>query len=206
MDSTMSSSDNTYDEFTDVDDPVAHSEMVFRREFMKMAKWQNSKGYDEDMVRWIIDNTIDRAADTLKNQKLEEALTNLATRVVQSQQFQDACGTLIKNLWSDLVNDPETTAQVVELLNNAIQHEHVQESVRKLILTLVQDKEVYNELTRLLVRLGKEPKVRRFGNTIDMPIVVMAIFVGPSHKRRVHMHVPHLPKRTHTLTHTTPCF
>ena len=143
---------------TDADDPVAQTEKVFRREFMKLAKWKE-RGYDEEVTRWILDNTVDRAADVLKSEALEEALTNLATRVLQSKQFQEACSALIKNLWNDLVNDPETTAQIVELLNNAVQHENVQKSVRKLVLTLIQDKEVYDELTRLLVRLGKEKKV-----------------------------------------------
>ena len=74
-------------------------------------------------------------------------------------QFQNASQTLLKNLWNDLVNDPETTAQVVQLLNNALQNKEIQKSVRKLVLQLINDKQVYDELTRVLVRLGQEEEV-----------------------------------------------
>lgn len=106
-----------------------------------------------------VDNTINMAADVLQSEALQEAIASLITRVLESVQFQNACQTLLKNLWNDLVNDPETTAQVVQLLNNAIQNKEIQRSVRRLVLMLIKDKEVYDELTRLLVRLGQEQEV-----------------------------------------------
>jgi hypothetical protein len=98
-------------------------------------------------------------ADVLQSDALQEAIASLITRVLESVQFQNACQTLLKNLWSDLVNDPETTAQIVQLLNNAIQNKEIQRSTRLLVLQLIKDKEVYDELTRLLVRLGQEQEV-----------------------------------------------
>lgn len=149
-------------EYGDIDeyDPVAHAEKIVRYELF--GNEQEEKEQDEDARdgRRSIDNTVDMAADVLKSKALQEAIASLITRVLESVQFQNACQTLLKNLWNDLVNDPETTAQVVQLLNNAIQNKEIQRSVRRLVLQLIQDKEVYDELTRLLVRLGQEEEVR----------------------------------------------
>ncbi len=58
-----------------------------------------------------------------------------------------------------MVYDPETTAQVVALLNTAIQDEKVKKSVKELVLALLQDDEVYNQLTDLVVKLGEDREV-----------------------------------------------
>jgi hypothetical protein len=150
-------------EFGDIDeyDPVAHAEKIVRYELFGMNE-QDEKSQEEENGegRKSVENTVDMAADVLKSKALQEAIASLITRVLESVQFQNACQTLLKNLWNDLVNDPETTAQVVQLLNNAIQNKEIQRSVRRLVLQLIQDKEVYDELTRLLVRLGQEEQVR----------------------------------------------
>ena len=62
-------------------------------------------------------------------------------------------------MWHDLVNDPETVAQVVALLNTAIKDEQIKRSFKELILGLLQDEEVYNELTGLVVKLGEDSEV-----------------------------------------------
>lgn len=66
---------------------------------------------------------------------------------------------MLKNLWHDLVNDPETVAQVVALLNTAIKDEQIKRSFKELVLGLLQDEEVYNELTGLVVKLGEDSEV-----------------------------------------------
>ena len=66
---------------------------------------------------------------------------------------------MLKNLWHDLVNDPETVAQVVALLNTAIKDEQIKRSFKELLLGLLQDEEVYNELTGLVVKLGEDSEV-----------------------------------------------
>jgi len=106
-----------------------------------------------------VGNIVSVVSDVLNSEALQSAIASLITRVVQSQQFQGACQTLLKTLWEDLVNDPETTAQVVQLLNNAIQNEEVKRSVRRLVLQLIADEEVYREFTNLVVRLGEDDEV-----------------------------------------------
>lgn len=104
-------------------------------------------------------NTADVVADVLNSDALQNAIASLITRVVGSAQFQVACQTLIKNLWADLVNDPETMAQIVALLNTAIKDEKIKKSFKELVLKLLQDEDVYNELTGLVVRLGEDKNV-----------------------------------------------
>ena len=81
----------------------------------------------------------------------------------------------MRNLWEDLVTDPETTAQVVRLLSKAIQNEEVKRSVRELILEIVKDDEVYRELTNLVVDLGEEAEVSFFQP--DVLKVYLHVFV-----------------------------
>lgn len=104
-------------------------------------------------------NTADVVADVLNSEALQNAIASLITRVVSSEQFQNACQTLLKNLWADLVNDPETLAQIIALLNTAIKDEKIKKSVKELVLGLLQDEEVYNELTGLVVKLGEDAEV-----------------------------------------------
>lgn len=106
-----------------------------------------------------VDNTVTLVSDVLNSEALQSAITTLITRVVGSEQFQTACQMLLKNLWDDLINDPETTAQVVALLNTAIQDERIKKSFKELILGLLNDEEVKKELTGLIVQLGEEQEV-----------------------------------------------
>lgn len=112
-----------------------------------------------DAENKIAGNTADVVADVLNSEALQNAIASLITRVVSSNQFQSACQNLIKNLWKDLVNDPETVAQIIALLNTAIQDEKIKKSFKELVLGVLQDEEVYNELTGLVVRLGEEKEV-----------------------------------------------
>lgn len=162
----MRKSENMYEEI-ETDDPVAHAEKIYRREMMEAQLAErvlgNLIGEGDDSAGTgrprSIDTTVDMIADVLNSESLQSALASLITRVLDSEQFQKACQTLLKNLWNDLVNDPETTAQVVQLLQNAIQNKDIQRSVKKLVMQIIDDKEVYDELTRLLVRLGQEKEV-----------------------------------------------
>jgi hypothetical protein len=159
----MRKSDSTYEDI-ETDDPVALTEKLYRRELMEEQKRRNDrdsegKGTGQTSRPRSIVNTVDMIAEVLNSEPLQSAFASLITKVLDSDKFQKACQTLLKNLWNDLVNDPETTAQVVQLLLNAIQNKEIQRSVKKLVLQIINDEEVYDELTRLLVRLGQEKQV-----------------------------------------------
>ena len=70
-----------------------------------------------------------------------------------------ACQQLLQDLWTDLVKDPETTAQIIYVLNMAIQNEDIRLAVKKLVFDIVEDEEVLEELVRLLQKLGNDDLV-----------------------------------------------
>lgn len=163
----MRKSDNLYEEI-ETDDPVAHTVKNYRRLLMEsqlagrflVGLWRKD---DEDYPRQprIITTTSDLVEDVLKTDVVQNAVAHLVAGVLNSDQFQQACQLLLKSLWHDLVNDPETISQVVQLLQNAIQNKEIQRSIRKLVLQIINDAEVYDELTKLLVRLGQDKEVLR---------------------------------------------
>ena len=122
---------------------------IFGKDFAEMVEAENKAA----------GNTADIVADVLNSDALQNAIASLITRVLGSAQLQVACQTLLKNLWTDLVNDPETLSQIVALLNTAIKDEQIKKSFKDLVLGLLQDEEVYNELTGLVVRLGEDKEI-----------------------------------------------
>ena len=103
-----------------------------------------------------VDNTVALFTDVINSEALQNAITSLLSSIVTSAQFKGACQMLLKNLWDDLIKDPETTAQVVALLNTAIKDEVIKASFKELILGLLRDEDVKQELTSLVVQLGEE--------------------------------------------------
>lgn len=92
-------------------DPIAQVEKIVRYDLFGEEALEDE--YERDRAQHrsprSIENTIDMAADVLQSEALQEAIASLITRVLESVQFQNACQTLLKNLWNDLVTDPETT-------------------------------------------------------------------------------------------------
>lgn len=149
----MKASDNNYDSLNETDDAVAQTEAEFRGAFNEITR--------DGEVPLSVEFTAELVAEVLKREVLQKAITNLVVRILEAKQVQEACQILLKNLWDDLVNDPETLAQVVKLLNHAIQNPEIEKAVQQLVLKIIQDKAVYDELTRLLVQLGKDKEVRQ---------------------------------------------
>ena len=165
--SQMRKSDNMYEEI-ETDDPVAHTEKNYRRLLMdsQLAEhilerlWGKESDEAHDLPKpRIVTTSSDLIHEVLTSEVVQSAVAHLIASVLNSDQFQEACQMLLKTLWHDLVNDPETISQVVQLLQNAIQNNDIQRSVRKLVLQIINDKEVYDELTKLLVRLGQDKEV-----------------------------------------------
>jgi len=97
--------------------------------------------------------------DVLTSDNIRKRASNIASGVVESEAFQKACTVLVKNLWNDLVNDPETMKQLTTLLYTALQNERIYKAVKDLFMQLINDDEVYKELTQLVVKLGEEQEV-----------------------------------------------
>eukprot|EP00546_Thalassionema_frauenfeldii_P006474 CAMPEP_0178929196 /NCGR_PEP_ID=MMETSP0786-20121207/20418_1 /TAXON_ID=186022 /ORGANISM="Thalassionema frauenfeldii, Strain CCMP 1798" /LENGTH=451 /DNA_ID=CAMNT_0020605331 /DNA_START=328 /DNA_END=1683 /DNA_ORIENTATION=- len=165
----MKQSDSTYEEL-ETDDPVALIERIYRQENLMEHYYQYRSRLTEEgklpQKPKTITNLVDTVTDVLSSEALKSAVASVMIQVLESSQLQKALQKLLKNLWDDLINDPETTAQVVHLLQNAIQNQVIQKAVKELVMQIVDDPEVYEELTRLLVRLGQDKKVLEATQTL----------------------------------------
>lgn len=138
-------------EQVDSDDAIAHSEMLARQILFNL---------DENGEK---ESTLPKAADLLQtimtSEPLKDALIKLINKVMESEEFQTSAKELVRSLWNDLVEDPETTAQVVHLLNHVIQTEEIQHAAQELVVKIVNDKAVFDELVQLLNRIGQDHEV-----------------------------------------------
>jgi uncharacterized membrane-anchored protein YjiN (DUF445 family) len=150
----MRGSENTYEEL-DTDDPVVDLARVLRRDYLEMEGELEDKG--------VVDSVL---ADVLSSKALQEQAIKFVVTIIQSPQVKAACQQLLQDLWNDLVKDPETTAQVIFVLNMAIQNEDIRLAVKKLVLDIVEDEEVLEELVRLLQKLGQDQEVSNANNMI----------------------------------------
>lgn len=97
--------------------------------------------------------------DLLGSENVRTTASRVASNVIQSPPFQNAVKALVKNVWNDLVNDPETSIQLTSLVQAVLQNQRIYDAVKVLLLQLINDEEVYNELTKLVVQLGEERDV-----------------------------------------------
>jgi len=99
--------------------------------------------------------------DVFKSAALQHAAQDFVVQILQSERFQEAVRRLVKELWSDLVSDPETVAQVVKLLEVAIQNPDIKNAVQELVLQVfVQEAEVREALIGMIQQLGNDDLVR----------------------------------------------
>jgi hypothetical protein len=97
--------------------------------------------------------------DLLGSENVRTTASRVASNVIQSPPFQNAVKALVKNVWNDLINDPETSTQLTSLVQSVLQNERIYAAVKDLLLQLINDEEVYDELTKLVVKLGEERDV-----------------------------------------------
>uniref|UniRef100_A0A7S4EH49 Uncharacterized protein n=1 Tax=Pseudo-nitzschia australis TaxID=44445 RepID=A0A7S4EH49_9STRA len=99
-------------------------------------------------------------ADLLKSPQIQEAATTLVTNIIQSPRFKTACTLLLRELLKDLLDDPDTLAQVVRLLQKVVADDRIREAAVQLATDIFGDDRVLDELVTLVQRLGTEHKVR----------------------------------------------
>ena len=130
---------------------------------MELTEESASPAYEESVSKSTFNNPEDDAKrilnDLLASEHLRTTASRIASGVIQSPPFQNACKALVHNIWNDLVNDPETNKQLVALVQSVLQNERVYVAVKDMMLKLVNDEEVYKELTKLVVQLGDENEV-----------------------------------------------
>jgi hypothetical protein len=103
-----------------------------------------------------VTTTSDLIAEILNTDTIKNTLITLTSSVLESYQFKKACNALLLNLWRDLMRDPETTAEVVKVLQNALEKKEMKVAIKSLVLQIITDEEVYDELMKLVLRLGQD--------------------------------------------------
>eukprot|EP00804_Cyclotella_cryptica_P023494 CCRYP_012121-RA/>CCRYP_012121-RA protein AED:0.18 eAED:0.18 QI:0/-1/0/1/-1/1/1/0/443 len=160
----MKNSPHTEDDYMfsiPVDDPVEHSVRIL----MELNDETASSSTDEDKssLKATFNNPEDDAKrilnDLLASENLRTTASRIASGVIQSPPFQNACKVLVRNIWDDLVSDPETNNQLVALVQSVLQNERIYRVMKEMLIKLVNDEEVYKELTKLVVQLGEERDV-----------------------------------------------
>ena len=77
--------------------------------------------------------------DLLASENIRTTASRIASGVIQSPPFQNACTKLAKDIVNDLLSDPETTSQFTTLVHAVLQYEEIYSAVRSVLLQLVND-------------------------------------------------------------------
>lgn len=88
---------------------------------------------------------------------IQETLLN----IIESEQIKAALSGVLKELWTGLVEDPETVHQVVHLLQRAIENQEVKIAAQQLVLDLINDLAVRTALVEVIQQLGAENDVQQ---------------------------------------------
>jgi hypothetical protein len=152
--SNVRGSEGRDDRDVDPEDPVMDLAQMIRKEYLgdtgEVGEGNSASAMGLDRI----------VADLLRSPQIQEAVTNLATNVIQSQQFKRACQVLLKELLKDLLDDQDTLKQVIHLLQNAIADEKIKEAFIQLVTEVFGDDRVLDELVVLVQRLGMEQQVQ----------------------------------------------
>jgi uncharacterized membrane-anchored protein YjiN (DUF445 family) len=152
LSSNVRGSEGRDDRDVDPEDPVMDLAQMIRKEYLGETGEEGNSASAMGIDRIV--------ADLLRSPQIEEAVTNLITNVIKSQQFKNACQVLLKELLKDLLDDPDTLKQVIHLLQNAIADEKIKEASIQLVTEVFGDDRVLDELVILVQRLGMEQQVQ----------------------------------------------
>mmetsp|Transcript_34002 Transcript_34002/g.71575 ORF Transcript_34002/g.71575 Transcript_34002/m.71575 type:complete len:479 (+) Transcript_34002:91-1527(+) len=165
---SMKNSTHTDDDIP-VDDPVEHSVKILMDSIRNTNQPGETQSSSSSSSSFNVNKKVSITSpeedakriltDLLASENIRTTASRIASSVIQSPPFQNACVVLVKNIWSDLANDPETTAQLTTLVTTVLQNEKMYAAVKALVLQLVNDEEVYRELTKLVVKVGGEQEV-----------------------------------------------
>jgi hypothetical protein len=142
----MKKSDSTYEEITG-DDPVDNFTTMVRR------GWGNDDEENKNPVEYML-------RDVMQSKALQQAAQQFVIQIMESNDFKAALNRLVKDLWKDLVEDPETINQVVKLLQIAIQDPAILKAAQKLVLDLVEEPDVKQALIDMIQKLGNDSQVQ----------------------------------------------
>ena len=150
--SQMKASNRSYDGLADTDDPVDDFTQLARGEWD--SDESNGKG---DRVS-ALENLL---TDLATSKALQQAAQQFVLQIINAPEVKQALQRLLLSLWKDLVEDPETVKQVINLLAVAIQDEQVKAAALSLVLDIVAEKEVQASLVAAVQKLGDDNEVQK---------------------------------------------
>eukprot|EP00977_Amphora_coffeiformis_P013110 scaffold3364_cov161-Amphora_coffeaeformis.AAC.5 len=145
--SQMKASNRNYDYLADTDDPVD--------DFTQLAKeeWDSPDATRVSALENIL-------SELVQSKALQQAAKQFVLQLVEAPEVKAALQRLLMSLWKDLVEDPETIKQVINLLAVAIADEQVKVAAQKLVLDLVAEPEVQASLVAAVNKLGVDSEVQ----------------------------------------------
>jgi len=83
----------------------------------------------------------------------------MTNNVLRSPEVSQECNDLVKKLWKNLVNDPDTLASIIVLLSESLKDPKIKAAASNLVVDLCSDAEVIAGATQLVSKLGLEDDV-----------------------------------------------
>jgi len=150
---------NDLDDFFSSDDAIDDLTKLARKEWGMDGKGTTDGGDSQqenntNAVEFVL-------KDVLNSKALQQAAQEFVVRLLESEEVKTALNRLVKHLWDSLVQDPETLAQIIKLLQVAIQNAKVRDAARDLVLDLVDDPDVKDALMNLIQQLSREQQVQK---------------------------------------------
>jgi membrane-associated HD superfamily phosphohydrolase len=97
--------------------------------------------------------------DVLQSHTLQQVAQQFVIGVISSDVVKVALQRLLAELFSNLIQDPETLAQIIQVLHRVIQDETMKQALQELVIQLVDEPSVKASLVELLQRLAREEPV-----------------------------------------------
>ena len=153
-----------YDDRLQTDDPVDEFAKLARREWglgpdnvdtdSEMSLEKTESGQNQKFIELLL-------KDVLQSATVQRAAQEFVVQIIQSERFKETISRFVKELWSDLVTDPETVAQVIKLLEIAIQSEPIKNAVIELVLQIaIRETEFRAAMIGMIEGLGQDDAVR----------------------------------------------
>lgn len=155
--------DAGYDDRLQTDDPVDEFAKLARQEWGMLDEnyvsenenGDSGSGQNKNIVEFLL-------KDVFKSTALQHAAQEFVVQILQSDRFKEAVSRLVQELWSDLVTDTETVAQVIKLLEIAIQSPVIKSAVIDLVMQIaVREPELRESMIGMIENLAQDEAVQQ---------------------------------------------
>lgn len=147
----MKKSNDQYD-LVDYSEDVS----ILTKQVLDYVHELHEEGEDKNV---LVDGAADIVSKVLQTEVVQLSIQGLVVRALQSPEVRESSISLVRHLFKELIEDPDTLTQIIKVLHTAIQDPTIKQSLLNLIVELTHDESIKQSLQQLLVRLGKDPEV-----------------------------------------------